>query len=208
MRSAVALRKEVFAAIRAALEPRGYTERLSGILTRELGSEDGIVGWLGLGDAPRPERGYLSLNPVVGVHDPETEKLVALFQGRRYRRFADGTIGKPLGYLQPGASFRTWRFGVCEHLDEEVGEVVAAIERYGEQYMRENAERRRLVEAVERDDFVDSRIPRKPVLLALLGERDDALAYAAEAGRRFRSDPGPAAPAYREFVARLEAFVG
>jgi hypothetical protein len=113
----------------------------------------------------------------------------------RYRRFADGTIGKPLGYLLPAASFRTWRFGVGEPLEKEVGDVVDAIERYGERYMRENADRRRLVESVECDDFVGSRILRKPVLLALLGERDEALAYAADASRRFRSDPGPAAPA-------------
>jgi hypothetical protein len=205
-RAVASLRSEALGSIGRSLAIHGWEERLKGVLTHQLESEDGIAGWLGLAATPKAERGYVSVNPVVGVHDPEVERLVAEFQGKRYRPFADGTIGRPLGYLMPTKSFRTWRFDgkTTANGAEELAE---AVTRYGLPYAEENADRRKLAETLERDDFVDSRILRMPVLLLLLGEPKRALEYAHDAKRRFRSDPGPAAPAYSEFSDRLRAYV-
>jgi hypothetical protein len=189
-----------------SLATLGWEERLKGMLTHELRSDDGIVGWLGLAVTPRAERGYVSVNPVVGVHDPEVERLVAKFQGKRYQPFADGTIGRPLGYLMPTKSFRTWRFD-SKTIANGAEDLAEAVDRYGLPYAEENADRRKLAETLERDDFVDSRILRIPVFLLLLGERERALNYARDAKQRFRSDPGPAASAYAEFGEHLREFV-
>jgi hypothetical protein len=171
----------------ARLEHAGFERRRRGEYVCEIGSDEGILGWLGISPLVRSERRLVEAMPYVGVYDPEVEQLVARLRGKR-RRFSGRTVGVPLGEVSNGRAREPYVIAHHEQVDEEaIDRMLADVDRYGRPFMTANGDREELRRTIEKQGEQHDVMFRLPVVLVLLQERKAAKHAVARAKREFRA---------------------
>jgi hypothetical protein len=113
----------------------GFKKRAGQIYTCDI-AED-YLGWIGLNQGTYPNEGF-EINPVIGVRHQELEKLVAVLQKKKPHQYIPSTTSRPLGYLMPEKSYKTWTFALAapEKMDSPVMNMITAIEDFGLPFMK------------------------------------------------------------------------
>ncbi len=186
------------AALRAPMEGAGFLPRAGGRYVIPLAP--GMMGIVGLVHATRGYGpGETSLYPIVGVRAEVVEWIVAALQGSKLQQYYPYTISRPLGEI---AGLRyidaNWAFGPG-NTDVPASDLVATLVRHGLPFMREHSTLPAIWKAIEQR-WCRTPEYRKPVVLALLGQRAEAHAVLdqLEAGMAGRQDP--AAQEWRRFA--------
>lgn len=91
-------------------EIAGFRRRRAGLLT--FGSEDPIVGWVGLNVARLGRGPTIELNPVIGIRDNQIEERVADLGGRNRHAYLPPTVSRSLGYLGQEATYVPYYFSI------------------------------------------------------------------------------------------------
>lgn len=181
----------------------GLKKRTAGIFTIDLAP--GVLGWLGLNQASdHHAAGEFHINPVIGVRHQELERIAAECTGRKFHAYSPASINRPLGYVSPENTYKTWDFTLA-NAAEAARSMAAAIAAYGLTFMRANAALPEMFDKMEkRFHAMDEALSiNKPIALHLMGENNRAKqALEAELAKL-----GPradlAAEYYRRFAAEL-----
>jgi hypothetical protein len=199
--------EQVRKAVIEALKGSGFRRWRQGVLVAELGP--GVFGWLGLNTAREHyPKGVLEVNPVVGVrHDAVEREIEELALDGRATPAP--TVSTPIGYVMPQRRYRAW---VLEPGDPTftpaVAEMVTTLKTYGLEFMRSALSLEGCLQRVREGFSAAYQDYREPVLLMLLGRRDDAhqLLQGCVDKRQARTDPE--AETYRRFASRLLSRIG
>jgi len=195
--------QEVFSLARAELGRAGFKPRMHEIYTRALDAD--AVGWVGLNDAFDRSARVMRINPVIGVRYQPVERLVAEMCGLKFHAYVPPTVTRPLGYLTPEDTYRTWDFQEGEELHGVAASMARAITDYGLPFMTAHTAPEALAAALRERRFQvgEQAEYRIPALLYLLGRTDEAEAYLRERLAALSGADYPAADFYRAFARAL-----
>jgi hypothetical protein len=200
------LKSETLAACQAALAQLGFVKR-GGALLQERGS--GASGWIGLNLATQGLPRSLKVNPVIGVQFSHLDDI--------QRRLRDDVpnkpmpiISRPLGYLMPEKSFRSWEF-----LEDGDGEQVAssladAVRKYGEPYIATYCNWAVFSRDVDNEGFLmeHERAKVLPVVYLINGKREEARRIIEIELGRVADSTDMYAESYRRFAEKFLIEVG
>jgi hypothetical protein len=165
---------------------------------------DGVSGSVGLNTESRAEPGVARVNPVLGVRSDLVERWVARLKGFEYKSYGPPTVSRPLGYLLPAAQPAWWAFNAGGAGNESVADdVTASMESVGLPYMRKNTDLESMLAEAEGGWGLGLN-DRRPVLLALLGRDEDAVAFVRHAVEVMDRRNPNAAEDMRSFLLELE----
>jgi len=166
--------KEVFQILHNRLAMLDFEKRKSGILTIKI--TDDVIGWIGLNKATRGQRGFLEINPVLGVRNQQIEKLVAELTREKFDEFVPPTLSGNIGYMTPANKFRPYLFSENGTVEPIVEELVNDVCEYGLPFIRAHSDMVALVEGMCECRFAVKFMVayRIPVSFFLLGRMDAA----------------------------------
>ncbi|MFJ3932720.1 MULTISPECIES: hypothetical protein [unclassified Streptomyces] len=125
------LKEETLAACQSALAQLGFEKR-KGALLQERGGQ--ASGWIGLNLATHGLPRLLKVNPVVGVRFSHLEEILLSLSDDMPKSPAP-VISKPLGYLMPEKSFRSWEFLEGGDIERVAESIAGAVREYGEPFI-------------------------------------------------------------------------
>jgi hypothetical protein len=182
-RANATLLKKAEGALDARLQEAGFERKRRGEYVVEVGSEQGILGWLGIAPLVRSERQLIEAVPYVGVYDPEVEQLVARLRGKR-SRFPGRTVGAPLSAVSNERLQEPYVIAHHERVDEgAIDRMLADVERHGRPFMSANSDREALRRTLETQGQQHDVMFRIPVVLLLLQQPRAAKRAVAKAKR-------------------------
>jgi len=195
--------KDVFQLLHTRLAALGFEKRKPGIFTIKVSDE--VVGWIGLNKATHGQKGFLEINPVVGVRNQRIEKLVSDLLGEKFDEVIPATLAGNIGYMMPSDKYRSYTFSQDAPVETIAEELVNGFREYGLPFIRSHTETTALVEGLRTCRFAvrfmaDYRIPSG---LFLLGRMDDAAAYLNAKLAEIADRSDPAALRYKVFVVKL-----
>ena len=190
-----------------SLASRGYQAQSKRDLVfhLDMGSEDGIRGWLALDSAVVRGR-YLDVMPTVGAHHPRLERVVAALRGADYSA-KTVSVAEALGTLvahRPPAS-PMWTFSRLDGLEEALDALLEAIDTHGRSYMASLRDRRSLAAAM-RTDLIVRKVYRLPTLHLVHRRKRSAVWLARYYNVRFARGNDLFGLEYSAFVRRLVAY--
>src|ERR1700690_3262959 len=97
MAISVSIMNTVFCVVETQLVAHGFERRKSGIFTIKMSAD--AIGWIGLNTATRGQKGFLEINPVVGVRNQQIERLVAELTGEKFDEITPPTLCGNTGYM-------------------------------------------------------------------------------------------------------------
>jgi hypothetical protein len=197
-----AVLETVFRPCQYELERLGFTEREPGIYT--VVTKPGFLGALGLNNAPH--KGFVDVNPVIGIRSQRVEQLVAELRGRSYSQYHPPTVAMNIGYIMPDNSFKAWRFTGGSASTTTARAMVDTIGEYGLPYMLEHSDLHKIYDlmVVERRGVPTMTVYRIPVVCLLLGEPELARKHLDNRLSRIGTRRNPGDVQYLTFAAQLE----
>ncbi|MFD0206241.1 MULTISPECIES: hypothetical protein [Saccharothrix] len=195
------LKKEVLAACTAGLRELGFTKQ-DGKLILDRG--DGASGWLGLNLATFALPASLMVNPVVGVRFASVEDIMLTIRDD-IPRTPMPVVSRPLGYLMPERTFRTWEFQRDGNIEQVAASLVSAVKQYGIPYIDTYADWRVFCHSVELPGFLLPHEKAKviPVVPALNKQLDEAREVVRTELTAVADSDGVYAQSYRDFAEKL-----
>jgi hypothetical protein len=173
--------------LEARLQEVGFERKRRGEYVVDIGSDQGILGWVGISPLVRSERQLVEAVPYVGVYDPEVEQLVARLRGKR-SRFSGRTVGVPLSSVSSERLHEPYVIAHDERVDERaVDRMLADVDRHGRPFMSANGDREALRRTLEEQGQQHDVMFRLPVVLLLLEQPRAAKRAVAKAKREFRA---------------------
>jgi hypothetical protein len=162
------LLSEAHDAVAEAVARAGFRSAGRWAYVRDLESGDGIRGYLGLPLAKH--RDLIEANPVIGVVDPEVERMLRNLRNQRSRDIVR-TFGQPLTNLREDGLHRSYSIINHDRVDSgAIERLVVDVERYGDPFIAGLAERASLTARIEREGLQNDKMYALPVLLLLNGE--------------------------------------
>ncbi|MFI9813905.1 hypothetical protein [Saccharothrix variisporea] len=199
-------KKDVMIACERALRGLGFEKR-SQILLRPVGS--GSSGWVGLNTATQGLPRVMGVNPVIGVCFDHFDELSSALRDDVPRgRFP--LISRPLGYLMPENTFRSWRFVEGVDVEQVAESLAAAVAEHGVPFIEKYAEWETLSRELEASGFLmeHERMKKLPMVLAMNGDVSRAWEMVEGELARVSGADTPYADSYRTFAERFrERFV-
>jgi hypothetical protein len=125
------LKEETLAACRSALARLGFVKRKGALLQEREGQAS---GWIGLNLATHELPRLLKVNPVVGVRFAHLEKILLSLSDDMSKSPAP-VISRPLGYLMPEKSFKSWEFLEGGDIERVAESIADAVHEYGEPFI-------------------------------------------------------------------------
>ena len=176
------------AALKEVLTQAGWKRRTGGLFTKPVQGD--CLAWLGINRATK----YwpLHVNPVVGVHHPQVESVRrALLPPLPKPTYVGATYAIPVGYLTPAKTYLTLDVPSSAEAPTVAAETAALAETYAVPLATRLADLEALSGALAEGPLTQAHAP--PIVLALLGRRDEALAMVAsmleEAGETLPGSP-------------------
>ena len=167
--------------------------------------------WLGINKASY--QGSVVLNPVIGVRNDPLEKLLGSFRGRRLGLYSAPTYSTTLLYLS--GSMNPSRWEVLKSMsDSECGavidDIVAVLQTDGPRFLEEHASLDKIAELIAPSPMVPGVAFRYPLILAIQGRYEEALAYAGSYLDSCLPEGSESAyvSLYRKYLQSLSVFVG
>jgi hypothetical protein len=168
------LKKKGLAACAAALRDAGFSSiKSSNAFMQQF--MPGAFGWVGLNlrtsDLPRS----LGVNPTIGVRHEALERvLIELSEDLPASPLP--IVTRPLRYLMPEKSFRTWMFNAGEEPAPIASEIAEAVTRYGRSFVEKFVDWTVFSAEIESCGFVQEHMKLKifPIVRALNGDIDSA----------------------------------
>jgi hypothetical protein len=190
---------EALAPVEVALRGLGFRRRATGILTIEVSAD--VLGWVGLNTAHRSSGSYF-VNPVVGVRHQLVERIVAEHRGDVFHPYSPPTVSRPLRLLLEDHAVK-WVVGA----DSEPGYVdrlVHDLDDVGSAYIDARSTLDGLLAALVGGEGFEHQLRfRRPVALALLGDRRAAAALVADELRALAEATDPASVDLAGFLRRF-----
>lgn len=186
--------------INPELAKLGLKKRVSGIFTLDIAP--GVLGWLGLNQATdHHATGEFHINPVVGVRHQEIEKIVAECSNKEYHAYKGTTINRPIGYVMPENSYKTWDFTDANAV-EAARDMASAIAAHGIPFMRAHQGLPEIYDKMEkRYHAMDEALAmRRPVTLLLMGDPARSLQALEAELAKLGPRTDPAAAYFRSFA--------
>lgn len=175
---------------------------MTGVYTLHL--SPGFLGWLGLNEATDTENGIFRLNPVVGVHAQEIERLVAELSAQETHEYYPPTISRNIGYVMPQQSYYSLVFSAEEYVERNVMELVSVVRAFGLPFMNSNSTVETLCESMEGQlGLLDHIAYALPVGYLLLGQTERARECIARRLGVLEQTPSAATDVYRAFAKRF-----
>jgi hypothetical protein len=179
----------------------GWTKRKNGF---SLDLSEDIYGVVGLNKAIGRGNGILEINPVVGVGSQKLEKLWLELLGQKFRPYVGAAIGRNVGYLMHGKTYKSWLFHQEANCEAVVADMVATVQEYGPPFMQQHMQLSALCEAMKHAKVSGPHDQyRIPVACVLLGKNAEAETFLEvklkEMGGRNDRD----AESFRSFAVKL-----
>jgi hypothetical protein len=195
------LKKEALAACTAGLRELGFTKH-DGKLILDRG--DGASGWLGLNLATYALPASLMVNPVVGVRFAPIEDIMLTIRDD-IPQTPMPIVSKPLGYLMPERTFRTWEFQRDGNIEQVTASLVTAVKQYGIPYIDTYTDWQVFCHSLELPGFLLPHEKAKviPVVLALNRQLDRAREVVRSELTAVADSDDVYARSYREFAEKL-----
>jgi len=196
--------KTVFGLVQERLVTIGFRKRKQGISS--LPASEDVLGLVGLNKALARGLGILEINPVVGVRNQRVEKLVAKLLGEPFNELNPFSAGANIGYLSPQSRYQRFIFAKSAPLDGPADELVATIRTDGLPFIYSNVSLPALLKTMRSTRFAVNLVAvyRIPVLLHLLGNRDQVESFLSDELTKLGARTDSAAERYRFFATRMK----
>ena len=193
--------RDLYTKLAKELSSIGFRKRREGIYVLSL--TDDISGWLGLQRTWRAPN--LEIFPTVSMDCRSVERKVRSLTGWLGPDPLPTGISQHLGYLMPKHTYTLWNFPLGKNVSGKVADLVGAVEEFGIPFMEKNNTLEALCETMASGKVgtTEQIAFSLPVVLHLLGRREEAGAYLDAELRKFGDAKHEAAKLYRKFA---EAF--
>lgn len=200
--------KDVFRILQSRLALLNCEKRKSGILIIKM--TDDATGWIGLNKATRGQKGFLEINPVIGVRNQPIERLVADLTGEKFDEIIPATLSGNIGYMMPANKYRSYMFSEDGTVETVVEELVNDVREYGLPFIHAHLDMANLVEGMGKCRFAVQFMVayRIPAGLFLLGQIDAANDYIKTELTKMGDRKDPASLRFRAFAANLAKRIG
>jgi hypothetical protein len=196
------LKTEALADCESALAELGFVKR-RGALLQERG--EGASGWIGLNLATRGLPRSLLVNPVVGVRFAYLEELQVALRDDVPRSKPMPVISKPLGYLMPEKSFRSWEFAQGDDTGQVAASLAGAVRQYGEPYISQYSDWAMLSRHIGETGFLAEHERAKilPLVHEINGNHREARFIIENELQRIADSDDMYAQSYRKFAEKF-----
>ncbi len=200
--------KDVFRVLHGHLSLLNFENRKSGILTIKM--TDDAIGWIGLNKATRSQRGFLEINPVVGVRNQKIERLVADLVGEKFDEIIPPTLSGNIGYMMPAKKYRPYMFSEDGPVETLAEELVNDVREYGIPFIGAHTNMAALVDGMGRFRFAAQFMVayRIPAGFFLLGRQESASDFLKAQQAKIGNRRDPASLRFKAFAANLAERIG
>lgn len=191
------------ALLHTRLATLGFKKRKAEISTIQVA--DDVLGWIGLNKATRGLKGFLEINPVVGVRNQRIEEIVAELVGEKPDDVIPPTLAGNIGYLMPADKYRPYIFSEDGPVETTVDELVKDVREYALPFIRRHIDMVTLVNGMKTRRFAAQFMVayRIPVGLFLLGQKDEAGLFLKAELAKIENTRDAAALRFKKFATNL-----